>query len=424
MTWSSTATRGLTGPRRPLRRLGGFGSLASSIPLGFSAGRPLSPFSRAISARWAAAVRSRAATLLSNSRTSAFSSVGESASRSPGGAIPPGNQRQERRGSENRAAATSFAAGTQTGHGRRTEEFPSRPMRPSKELHSCLLEPRSDPMSGAWMTSTGHAVSDAPWLDMHFESARAEYEEALRFVGIAPGWTVLDAGCGSGGYIPLIGELAGATGRVAALDLAPENIAHVECLIQEGRCAAPVDLRVGSLLDLPFADATFDCVVRQRRPIPDAGGVCPRHRRVPPRDQTRRPRCCEGLRRNAPANSPAGSGHLGPAGRGTAGQGGCNRAAGRVLRTIAGALLPPGRADGSYAQELVLCARAGWSSAGRQRCPRPAGSSPWNCAFTRGSQPSTMFPHRTAKCCAPPRQTRTACSMILTSACASPSLLR
>src|SRR5215213_7956727 len=74
--------------------------------------RPLSPFSRAISARWAATVRSRAATLLSNSRTSAFSSVGESASRSPGGAIPPGNQRQERRGSENRAAATSFAAGT------------------------------------------------------------------------------------------------------------------------------------------------------------------------------------------------------------------------------------------------------------------------------------------------------------------------
>src|SRR5919202_1832218 len=37
MTWSSTATRGVTGPRRPLRGLGGFGSLAFSIPLGFSA---------------------------------------------------------------------------------------------------------------------------------------------------------------------------------------------------------------------------------------------------------------------------------------------------------------------------------------------------------------------------------------------------
>src|SRR4051795_12321979 len=112
MTWSSTATRGVTGPRRPLRGLGGFGSLAFSIPLGLSAGRPLSPFSRAISARWAATVCSRAATLPSNLTTNAFSSVGESASRSPGGAIPPENQRQACQGSENHAAASRFAAVT------------------------------------------------------------------------------------------------------------------------------------------------------------------------------------------------------------------------------------------------------------------------------------------------------------------------
>jgi arsenite methyltransferase len=118
----------------------------------------------------------------------------------------------------------------------------------------------SDPMSGAWTTSTGHRASDAPWLDHHFESARAEYEEALRFVGIEPGWTVLDAGCGSGGFIPLIGEQVGLTGRVAALDLAPENVAQAERLVRERRCAAPVDLRVGSVLELPFADAAFDCV--------------------------------------------------------------------------------------------------------------------------------------------------------------------
>src|SRR5688572_320471 len=72
----------------------------------------LQPLSRAISARWAATVCSRAATLPSNRTTSAFSSVGESASRSPGGAILPGNQRQARQGSENRPAATDFAAVT------------------------------------------------------------------------------------------------------------------------------------------------------------------------------------------------------------------------------------------------------------------------------------------------------------------------
>src|SRR3954463_9928465 len=112
MTWSSTATRGLTEPRRPLGELGGFGSLAFSIPLGLSAGRPFSPLSRAISARWAATVCSSAATLPSSSMTSAFSLVGERASRSPDEAILPGNQRQARRGSENRAATGSAAVTT------------------------------------------------------------------------------------------------------------------------------------------------------------------------------------------------------------------------------------------------------------------------------------------------------------------------
>jgi len=82
----------------------------------------------------------------------------------------------------------------------------------------------SCPMSDARMTSTGHAVSDAPWLDLHFQTCRAEYEDAVHFVGIEPGWTVLDAGSGSGGYIPLLRELVGPTGQVTALDLAPENV--------------------------------------------------------------------------------------------------------------------------------------------------------------------------------------------------------
>ncbi|GEO17719.1 class I SAM-dependent methyltransferase [Microvirga aerophila] len=115
-------------------------------------------------------------------------------------------------------------------------------------------------MSDAWMTSTGHAVSDASWLDLHFQTCRAENEDALQYVGVEPGWTVLDADCGSGGYIPLLGKLVGPTGWVAALDLAPENVAQVERLARDGHCAAPVDVRVGSVLDLPFADPTFDCV--------------------------------------------------------------------------------------------------------------------------------------------------------------------
>jgi arsenite methyltransferase len=115
-------------------------------------------------------------------------------------------------------------------------------------------------MSVSPLTSTGHALSDAAWLDDHFESARTEYEECLRSVGIKPGWMVLDAGCGSGGFLPLLHELVGANGSVTALDLAPENVARVEALKADGRYPKSISTKVGSMFALPFADATFDCV--------------------------------------------------------------------------------------------------------------------------------------------------------------------
>jgi len=90
--------------------------------------------------------------------------------------------------------------------------------------------------------STGHVAGAVSWLDAHFESARAEYQQALRFVGIQPFWRVLDAGCRAEGYLPLLCEQVGSAGRVSALDLAPENVAQV---------------RAWNRL---FADATFDCV--------------------------------------------------------------------------------------------------------------------------------------------------------------------
>ena len=109
-------------------------------------------------------------------------------------------------------------------------------------------------------TSTGHAQAGTDWLDVHFQAARAEYEDALRDVGVQPGWHVLDAGCGGGGFLPLLCQLVGSQGAVVALDLAPENVAHVEALVRGGSLPPNVAARVGSLLSLPFQDATLDCV--------------------------------------------------------------------------------------------------------------------------------------------------------------------
>lgn len=107
-------------------------------------------------------------------------------------------------------------------------------------------------------SSTGQTFTGAAWLDDHFETARPEYEAQLRAVGIRPGWRVLDAACGAGSFLPWLAELVGPTGRLAALDLAPDNVAVVERRVAAAALPCPVEARAGTVLDLPYADDSFD----------------------------------------------------------------------------------------------------------------------------------------------------------------------
>lgn len=110
------------------------------------------------------------------------------------------------------------------------------------------------------VTSTGHAYSEAAFLDAHFEAARPEYEAMLRSVGLRRGSRVLDAGCGGGVFLPLLSELLGSEGRIDAIDLAPENVARVEGRSATGRYACAVSVRVANMLELPYESDTFDAV--------------------------------------------------------------------------------------------------------------------------------------------------------------------
>ncbi len=115
-------------------------------------------------------------------------------------------------------------------------------------------------------SSTGQAQTGAAWLDTHFESNRTEYEMQVRAVGIQSGWRVLVAGCGSGSFLPWLADLVGPTGYVAALDLAPDNIAVVEARLADWRLGTPVAAQSGSVLSLPYPDASIESPVVCKKP--------------------------------------------------------------------------------------------------------------------------------------------------------------
>jgi SAM-dependent methyltransferase len=106
--------------------------------------------------------------------------------------------------------------------------------------------------------STGQAGAAAGFLDAHFEACRPQYEAMLRSVGLRPGWRVLDAACGSGSFLPLLADLVGPGGAIAAFDLAAENVERVQALVSSWSGGCPVEARVASLTALPYADGAFD----------------------------------------------------------------------------------------------------------------------------------------------------------------------
>ncbi len=109
-------------------------------------------------------------------------------------------------------------------------------------------------------TSSELALTGADWLDIHYAACAHEYEEMLRLVGLQRGCQVLDAGCGAGSYLPLLAELVGSTGSVAAIDINTENIRVVQEQLAVWHLPCSVSPRAGNLLALPYADASFDAL--------------------------------------------------------------------------------------------------------------------------------------------------------------------
>jgi len=108
--------------------------------------------------------------------------------------------------------------------------------------------------------SLGHQLSHAAHLDAHFAMNQAEYEAMIRAVGIEKGWSVLDAGCGAGSFLPLLANLVGPQGKIAAIDIAEENVQFSTKLAKDLDLSCSVAIQKGELTQLPFNADTFDAV--------------------------------------------------------------------------------------------------------------------------------------------------------------------
>lgn len=113
-----------------------------------------------------------------------------------------------------------------------------------------------DHSSWGFTASTGLGFTHTTIVDAHFQACRPTYGRLLRQARIRPGSHVLDAGCGSGSFLPLLAEQIGPRGRVSALDLTPEHVATA----RRRAAGLPCDVVCGDVLHLPYPDDRFDAV--------------------------------------------------------------------------------------------------------------------------------------------------------------------
>ncbi len=104
-------------------------------------------------------------------------------------------------------------------------------------------------------------IDDLAAVDEFHSRRRLATEELAAMLAPSRDDHVIDIGSGLGGPSRYLAATYGC--RVSGVDLTPEFVATATALTLRTRLSDRVDFRVGSALELPFPDASFDCAWSQ-----------------------------------------------------------------------------------------------------------------------------------------------------------------
>ena len=121
---------------------------------------------------------------------------------------------------------------------------------------SGLLEALRRGLAAQGLSPERLSVDDLAAADEFHIGGRQATVEFHDQLGWQEGDALLDVGCGLGGTARYVASRHGA--RVTGIDLTPEYVSTGQAVNEWVGLSDRIGLRVGSALDLPFADASFD----------------------------------------------------------------------------------------------------------------------------------------------------------------------
>ena len=95
------------------------------------------------------------------------------------------------------------------------------------------------------------------WDQMTPEETRARLPQMIDYLGIKPGDTILDVGCGTGILLPLLYKAADGGGKIVSLDIAEEMLKQARNNGHQGN----INFIHADVAAIPLSDEAFDLVI-------------------------------------------------------------------------------------------------------------------------------------------------------------------